>query len=54
MLFFLLFALSMASPPTMEPISPSDEGCLDTTPKAIEVARALEQAFLDAEEDQFL
>jgi hypothetical protein len=50
---FLFLSLSLAGPPT-ESLPTEEEGCLDTTPKAIETARALEQAFLDAEEDQFL
>ncbi|MBT3220525.1 MAG: hypothetical protein HN348_15670 [Proteobacteria bacterium] len=54
MLFFLLLSLSLASPPTVDLVPAEKEGCLDTTPKAIEAARALEVAFLNAEEDQFL
>lgn len=55
MLFLLLLSISLASPPAARTLSPEEgSACLDTTPKAIEAARALEQAFLDAEEDQFL
>jgi hypothetical protein len=37
-----------------QPAANEEVGCLDTTPKAMEAARALEEAFLNAEEEQFL
>ena len=51
MWYMMLLSLSFAGPAEG---SLAEERCLDTTPKAIEAARALEEAFLNAEEDQFL
>ena len=50
-LFFLLCWSTWAK----DTVDDAEEvGCLDTTAKAIETSRALEAAFLDAEEDRFL